>query len=208
MSIFVQNTFFGMSNEKTRLQFISAARQVFSRMGYENATMSDIAKESGYGRRTLYMYFESKLEIYQAVIDVELQRIIDTLTEISDKPTPPPQKIIEVIYGHMTTLKELVRRNGTLRANFFQDIWSVQHFRKDFDRKEKKILMNVIMEGKSLGLFDVQHVSLMAAYLQYCMRGFEVPFIRGQIRFGYTNEEIRSEVKKIVYGILGYNEIQ
>lgn len=197
-----------MSSEKTRLQLLTAAQKVFVKKGYENTTMSDIALESGNGRRTLYSYFNNKIEIYQAVIDQELQRIIDSINAIAEKDTPPQQKILEVIYGRMTILKEVVDRNGSLRANFFRNIWNVQHFRKDFDSKEKKILMNIILEGKSAGVFDVQHISLMATYIQYCLRGFEVPFIRGQIKLGHTSEDVRGEIKKMVYGALGYNDKQ
>ena len=206
--IFVQNSAFTgtMPNEKTRLAFLAAAKRVFIRQGYENTTMSDIAAESGNGRRTLYMYFDSKVDIYQAVINLELQKIIDALNGISVKNIPPQQKIIEVIYGRMTILKEAVYRNGTLRSGFFRDIWSVQHFRKDFDTKEKKILMNIIMEGKSAGVFNVQHVSLMATYIQYCLKGFEVPFIRGQVRLGHTADEVKTEIQKMVYGALGYKK--
>ncbi len=197
-----------MPNDKTRLQLIEAAKRVFIRDGYDNATMSDIAAESGNGRRTLYMYFDSKAEIYQAAINLELQRIIDALNEISGKDIPPQQKILEVIYGRMTILKEAVYRNGTLRSGFFRDIWSVQHFRKDFDSKEKKILMNIIMEGKSSGIFDVQHANLTATYIQYCLKGFEVPYIRGQVRLGHSSEDVKALIKMMVYGALGYNDRQ
>lgn len=195
-----------MPSEKTRLQLIDAAKRVFIRKGYEDTTMSDIAAESGNGRRTLYIYFNNKLEIYETAINLELQKIVDALIGISNKDIPPQQKILEVIYGRMTILKEAVYRNGTLRSGFFRDIWSVQHFRKDFDSKEKKILMNIIIDGKSSGVFDVQYASLTATYIQYCLKGFEVPFIRGQVRQGHSAEEVRTEIKKMVYGVLGYKE--
>lgn len=197
-----------MANGKTRLQLIEAAKRVFIRNGFENATMSDIAEESGKGRRTLYTYFDSKVEIYQAAIEMEMQKIIDALNEISQMDIPPQQKILEVIHGRMRILKESVYRNGTLRSVFFRDIWRVKHFRKDFDQKERKILMNIIMEGKATGVFDVQHASIMAAYIQYCMEGFEVPFIRGQVKLGHTSQDVRDAVQQMVYGALGYREKQ
>lgn len=195
-----------MPSEKTRLILLAAAKRVFIKNGYDGATMSDIAVESGKGRRTLYMYYENKLEIYEDVINHELQSIIDALTEIYNKDIPPQQKIVEVVYGRMTILKETVYRNGTLRSGFFRDIWTVEHFRKEFDRKENKILMNIILEGKAMGIFDVQHASLTATFLQYCMRGFEVPFTQGKLKRGHTNDELKAEAQKIIYGILGYDK--
>ena len=194
-----------MPSEKTRLKLIAAAQQLFVRKGYESTTMSDIAAESGKGRRTLYTYFENKAEIYQAAVNLEFQIIIDALTEIAGKDIPPQKKIMEFIYGRMTVLKEAVYRNGTLRAGFFRDIWGLEHFRKDFDAAEKKLLTGIIMEGKSLGIFNVQYVNLTSTYIQYCMRGFEVPFIRGQVRLGHSGDDVRGEIERMVYGALSYS---
>lgn len=194
-----------MPNDSTRNQLMQAARKVFIRQGYENTSMSDIARESGKGRRTLYLYFDSKLAIYQAVINVELDKITDALQEIATKDIPPQIKVIDLVYGRFRILKEAVYRNGTLRSGFFRDIWNVEHFRKEFDRKEKQILMNIITEGKASGLFHVDSVSLTVDFLQCFLRGFEAPYIRGRIWQGHTQEEVRMESKRLIYGVLGYN---
>jgi AcrR family transcriptional regulator len=44
-------------------EIISAARRIFMRKGYTDATMHDIAEESELSRRTLYLYFKNKEEI-------------------------------------------------------------------------------------------------------------------------------------------------
>ena len=40
-------------------------------------------------------------------------------------------------------MKEVVFRNGTLRANFFRDIWRVEKVRKRFDAKEILLFKDV-----------------------------------------------------------------
>mgnify|MGYP002523320636 FL=1 len=57
---------------KTRKKLVDVARQLFAKNGLENTTMNDIAQASGKGRRTLYTYFNSKEDIYWAVIEEEL----------------------------------------------------------------------------------------------------------------------------------------
>ena len=54
--------------KKTRDRFIEVARSLFARKGVENTTMNDIATASDKGRRTIYTYFKSKREIFNAVI--------------------------------------------------------------------------------------------------------------------------------------------
>jgi len=43
-----------------RAQIIEAALTCFTRKGYNNTTMDDVAAESGLSKGTLYWYFESK----------------------------------------------------------------------------------------------------------------------------------------------------
>ena len=53
---------------KTREKLIEIARQLFAHKGIENTTMNDIASASDKGRRTIYTYFRSKRDIYNAVV--------------------------------------------------------------------------------------------------------------------------------------------
>ena len=64
-----------MTVVNTRIRFVDVARRLFAKNGVENTTMNDIAQGAGKGRRTLYTYFKSKEEIFQAVIEGELERI-------------------------------------------------------------------------------------------------------------------------------------
>lgn len=54
--------------ERRRLDIIEAAENVFFSKGYEKATMDDVAKEAELGKGTLYLYFNSKEEIYNEII--------------------------------------------------------------------------------------------------------------------------------------------
>ncbi len=192
-----------MNNLKTRDQLIVAAKQLFIKKGYDDTTMTDIAIESGLSRRTLYTYFESKVEIYQAVINSETDYVIEKLTAIASKPLNPKLKITEFLYRRFAIVKEVVDRNGSLRSEFFRNIFGVEHFRKDFDLKERQLLQQIISEGKESGVFDVTSVWRTSEVIQYCLRGFETPYIRGTIWRNNTCEEMRFETQKLIFGILG-----
>ena len=87
-----------MSISQTRQLLVEVARQLFAKNGLANTTMNDIAVASGKGRRTLYVYFKSKEEVYYAVIETELERLSDKLDEVAAKKIRPQDKIIELIY--------------------------------------------------------------------------------------------------------------
>lgn len=188
---------------KTRAKLVDVARQLFAKKGVEATTMNDIAVASKKGRRTLYTYFKSKDQIYMAVVESELKMLSDTMDKVAKKPTVPDEKILELITTHLDIIKMAVYRNGTLRADFFRDIWRVEAMRKYFDNSEIKLFREVLREGKEQGLFDIDNVEITADILHYCIKGIEVPYIRGQIGEDLDDETGWRYVSKIVYGALG-----
>ncbi|MBU3837040.1 TetR/AcrR family transcriptional regulator [Bacteroides caecigallinarum] len=188
---------------KTRAKLVDVARQLFAKKGVEDTTMNDIAVASKKGRRTLYTYFKSKEEIYMAVVEAEIEMLYQTLNKVAQKDISPEKKILELIFTHLESTKTIVYRNGTLRADFFRDIWKVEAERKDFDIKEVALFRKILKEGKDAGVFDIDDVEITASILHYCIKGIEVPFIRGQIAEELDDETSWRYVKKIVYGALG-----
>ena len=192
-----------MSLSKTRQKLIDIARQLFAKRGVANTTMNDIAVASGKGRRTLYTYFNSKEEVYSAVIESELERLSDKLDEVAAMKMRPLDKVIELIYTHLSMIRETVVRNGNLRAEFFRNIWMVEKVRKKFDDYEIDLFCKVYQDGKADGEFDIDDVNLVADITHYCIKGLEVPFIYGRIGHGLTEESSKPLVAKVVYGALG-----
>lgn len=191
---------------KTRAKLVDVARQLFAKKGVEDTTMNDIAQASKKGRRTLYTYFKSKEQIYMAVVESELEMLSDQLEKTAAKPISPDQKILELIMTHLDAIKMVVYRNGTLRADFFRDIWRVEAMRKEFDRKEVVLFRRILREGKEQNLFDIDNVEITADILHYCIKGIEVPYIRGQIGEELDDETGWRYVSKIVFGALGCKE--
>ena len=192
-----------MSISKTRQRLVDVARQLFAKNGLNGTTMNDIAVASGKGRRTLYTYFKRKEDVYYAVIESELERLSDQLDDVAHRNARPQEKIIALIYTHLSMIRETVVRNGNLRAEFFRNIWTVEKVRKNFDEDEMELLRKVYAEGKASGEFDIDNVDLVADITHYCIKGLEVPFIYGRLGHGLTEETSRPLIAKIVYGALG-----
>jgi TetR/AcrR family fatty acid metabolism transcriptional regulator len=53
-------------SEERRAQIIEAALACFTRQGYVNTTIDDIAAESGLSKGAIYWYFKSKDDVFQA----------------------------------------------------------------------------------------------------------------------------------------------
>lgn len=191
-----------MKTSRTKELFVNVARQLFAQNGVENTTMNDIALASGKGRRTLYTYFKNKEDVYFAVIESELDMLTKMMRKVAAKDTAPDEKILELIYTHLDTIKDVVNRNGTLTAEFFRDIWRVERIRMRFNYNETAIFREVLAEGIQKGAFDIDNVDIYANLLHCCVKGIEVNYIRGRIGKGLDRQAVKHYVRRIVFGAL------
>ena len=166
---------------KTKELLVDVARKLFAEKGFGGTTMNDIANISKKGRRTLYTYFNNKDAIYVAVIQTELRQLSEKLKFVVDrKNMGPDEKLVEYIYVRMDAIKEIVVRNGELKAEFFLDVQRVERFRRRLDFREKSILRDILKEGMDKGVFEWRDPDFTALSLHYALKGFEIPYVRGE----------------------------
>ena len=166
------------STSKTKKQLIDVARELFASRGRRNITMNDIAEASKKGRRTHYTYFKSKDEVYKAVIENEVNLVIEALEENAKKTMEAFEKLKNHIFIHLDSIKNSVTRNGTLRADFFRDIYEVERSRRRMDVAELKLIKNILDEGLKSGNFKEMDSEMLSTIILYSLRGLEIPYIR------------------------------
>ena len=167
-----------LSTSKTRKKLIDVSRELFALRGKKNITMNDIAEASKKGRRTLYTYFKNKDEVYKAVIENELNLVIIALEENAKKAIDAFEKLRNHIIIHLDLIKQSVTRNGTLRADFFKDIYEVERSRRKMDVIELKIIRNILDEGLATGKFKTMDTEIASSIIMYSLKGLEIPYIR------------------------------
>ncbi len=185
----------------TRNEIIDVARNLFATNGKNNITMLDIAQASGKGRRTLYMYFKNKEDIYKAVVDGELGLLYDSLLKVSEQIMPPKLKLSELIWTHLDTVQLIINRNGTLRSDFFRNISEIERLRRKTDRKEMKLLSKILEMGVSRGEFKKMDVELTTIILFHTVKGLEIPYLRRNMNTDFEKRK-RYLVNFVLRGIL------
>ena len=191
-----------MSISKTRTRLVDCARELFARKGFEATTMNDIAAASGKGRRTLYTYFKNNEELYEAVISSELEILSEKLDEMANKIISPEEKIVGIIYTHLSMIREVVTRNGSLRADFFRDSRMVERVRRAFDEDERSVLRQILQEGIDRNIFNIESVPLVADIIHYAIKGMEVPYIYDRVAKGLSSEDSKRIVCDILNKVL------
>ena len=184
---------------KTREKLIEIARQLFAHKGVENTTMNDIASASEKGRRTIYTYFRSKRDIYNAVVKTESDKIIERLNAVLESQVLPEQKLMDFIFARFEATKESVSRNGSLRAGFFRDVRKVDRVRRITTASESNILKQILLEGVNSGYFAIRDVSQTANILTQMLQGLDIPYIRDNFsELGIEKLQLRDYLKDLI----------
>ena len=185
--------------KKTRDRFIEVARSLFARKGVENTTMNDIATASDKGRRTIYTYFKSKREIFNAVIESETDDLVRSLRMIVAQPGNPEQKLYDYVAVRLEKMREIVSRNGSLRAGFFRDVRKVDRARAIISKKETCLLMSILQEGVEMGAFQIDDIKETAIIITNCIHGVDVPYIRNSLtEYGIDKERMTRMVTDLI----------
>ena len=189
-----------MGIAKTKEMLVDVARKLFAAKGFGDTTMNDIALASQKGRRTLYTYFKNKEEVYFAVIESELFQLANRLKLVAQKETNPEDRLIEYIYTRMDAIKEIVLRNGNLKADFFNDPVQVERARRRLDFREKAILKGILTEGMEQKMFNVEDPAFASSMIHYALKGLEVPYIRGELESLMLKKK-KSIINFVFYGL-------
>lgn len=75
---------------RSRQRLIDAARRVFERVGYIDATIDDIVTEAGVARGSFYTYFPDKLSIFQVVARNITEAVLAAVATESVNPELDP----------------------------------------------------------------------------------------------------------------------
>ena len=94
-----------------RVRLLDAAGRVFARLGYEAASVDDIAFEAGVGKPTVYRYFAGKEALFEAVFERALDELEGRLDCVLDRhgafPEVLPALIAEIVPTFRTHLASL-----------------------------------------------------------------------------------------------------
>src|SRR3954447_12853731 len=80
-----------------RSRLLEAAGRVFARLGYDQASVEDIAFEAGIGKPTLYRYFPGKEALFEAVFAQTLDELEGRLDQALNVDGPFPLRLRRLV---------------------------------------------------------------------------------------------------------------
>ncbi|MGI5921544.1 MAG: TetR/AcrR family transcriptional regulator [Syntrophomonadaceae bacterium] len=160
-----------------RQLIIEAAVQVFSREGYHNARMEEIAAAAGIGKGTIYEYFDSKLQLFQEMLEGSLRLYYDRLTPEEIDRLTFVERLRWLLEGHY---KFCLENRKLAKVTFWdQEIfdkelkeWAFKR-RRDFGAR----LQAIIEEGISRKEIKAMDVKLATVVISGILGSIWVPVI-------------------------------
>jgi len=103
----------------SRRRILDAAREVFFREGFMLANLDEVATLAGVAKGTLYRYFESKADLYVAVLAENGQVFVQKMNEVAQAERPVRECLRE--------LGDFYLDHWSEHIDYFQIFWAIDN---------------------------------------------------------------------------------
>lgn len=130
-----------MENINKKEKILEAARDIFFKKSFYEATMDDIALLSGVKKPTIYYYFPSKIDLASQLLELTVKKIFEKISEIISKTNNIKQRIKMIVDFYINLLEEnsktfiIMQRIG---YDFMQKEDSKKKINELFEKLRKK----------------------------------------------------------------------
>lgn len=161
---------------------INGAKKLMQQYGLKKTTMEDIAKSAGKSKSTLYYYFKDKEEIFDRVINLEMDEFFQAVKAAVNKQADETAMLETYITTKVKTLREKINLYSFAIENDFQGRINKEftNLRNRYDNEEKKLISDILTNGVKNKLFKseiVQDVDTLSELFVSCVRGMEIDAI-------------------------------
>jgi AcrR family transcriptional regulator len=184
-----------------RENILKIAREIFSKYGYKKTTLDDIANAVRKGKSSLYYYFKSKEDLFQAVIMKEVDILAYELEIVISRNTDPVDKLRDYILTKMATFRNL--------ANFYHaienDVTAVGFIDKvklKYEQDEIRMIKRILIEGVRKNEFEIYDFNLAAIGITTAIKGLEMPLAAGNYSDVNLERSVDIILKIMCYGIM------
>jgi AcrR family transcriptional regulator len=166
-------------DEILKEKILDGADKLFQKYG-----LDEIAREAGKGKSTLYYYFKSKEEIFDAIIQREKNEFFSYIQEEVSKAPTAVEKLKVFVTIRFKRLKEITNLYNIMitevRAALSFDTICKPNYRKQYDQKEADIVKSILQYGIVTGEFRVfteSEMDMMVFVFMSSQNGLEMDLI-------------------------------
>lgn len=191
-----------MDNPQKRI--IEHAAKLFADKGYETTSLGDLAASMGISKAAVYHYFETKQQIYDAIILETLEGLTRTVTEQVARETSAPARLRRFMTAHARYFEEhragfivmLVGFSGMDNSEFRDE---AMRLREDHERLLRQIIVDGIASNGFRAVNPVTTGRAVLSLLNWMVRWFKPGM-------GATAEQLANEYYDLLAGGLEHHD--
>jgi AcrR family transcriptional regulator len=172
-------------DEEIRMNILAGADELFRKYGFNKTTMADIAKISGRGKSTLYHYYKSKEEIFDALVEDERMKLIADLESAIASAVTAKEKLHAFFTTRFERLRDCVNLNNVLVQESIEALRAgVSHFttrhRMTHELNESDTIKEILEFGIRTGefrQFTESEIDMMAFIFMSAQHGLELDLV-------------------------------
>ncbi len=198
--------------EQKRVELLLAAKRVFETKGFEPATLADIIEEARISRGTIYLYFSSVEEIFEALLDyLEQQGQMNVemyLQSFSTGWEAVNQFLILQKQAVLNVEKGIVPAFYEYSVISWRDMKKRERLSERYD-KSKKLLNAIFNHGVNLGEFKPRKpIEEITIFILSLVNGLMLDTLNLGVNEEKVNQqmEMLEDLLKIMLGLEGSNE--
>ena len=165
-----------MQIDETRKKILKVASQIFGKYGFQKTTIDEIAKTAHKAKGSVYYYFNSKEDLFKAVVEEEISVIRSGLTRILMENVDATIMMRNYLLKRMYLLIDAVNYHETLKAEFIEGYGFMQESRDAFFKFETELLKAILDKGVRDQKFEIRDTFATASVIMMAMKAIEVPF--------------------------------
>jgi AcrR family transcriptional regulator len=176
---------------------VDAALKVFSRKGYADTRMADIAREADMSYGLIYHYFENKEKLFDAIVEEWWTGFYNELEELQKRPVPTEEKLVGIIRYILSVYGSKPNQISIFVTEVSRGFVYHAHTKgRDKFNRLFTLCREIILEGQAKG---VLRSDIQAHYLAYVFLGSIDTFLSVMILGNETLTPGRE--KRIIEGI-------
>ena len=166
---------------------LQAAEEVLMEKGYYDTSMDEIALRVGVAKGTVYLHFQSKEDLVEAIFRHDMQKVmehVDALVASTATPRAKLEDIFQFMYGGFFSkrirLLYSIYNSAELRRHFGEQRACLRDLWEDLPTR----ITSLLEEGKAVGEFDVTIptvVMLSAFFSLLSPKSLERLMVEGQM---------------------------
>jgi AcrR family transcriptional regulator len=184
-----------------RETILKIAQEIFSKYGYKKTTLDDIANAVRKGKSSLYYYFKSKEDLFQAVIMKEVEVLAKELDKVVNRNTDPIDKLRDYMLTKINTFRNLANFYNALE-NDVTAIGFIEEIKNRYEQDEIRLIKRILIEGVRKNEFEIYDFNLAAIGITMALKGLEMPLSAGTYGNLNLDRSVDIILKIICYGIM------